>query len=193
MNWQSMTSPSTSLALARSATIALALGSLASAASCMVCNEIACGGGFEWQATPEDDTPVVPGAYRLAIELDDVLYEFDCTITERARESECVGPADESADEFEIDIEMLSRQTTEEWDRDAPVGSIMVNAWAFEGEDDRSTRGPRDIHIVLERDGATLVDVPYAIEYDRDEDFFGNERCGFCDQLESRTKLWSEG
>lgn len=185
-----MSSSSTPFALVRAAALAFALGTTVSAASCMICNDIGCGGGFEWSTQPIDEGVIAPGEYQVAIELDDVLYEFDCTLTEMARESECFGPADEDADEFEIDIHIQSRQTTDEWNRDAPVGGIDVRAWAFEGKDERSTRGPRDVHILIERDGAVLVDVPYDIEYDRDEDFYGNERCGYCDQLESRETVW---
>ena len=84
--------------------------------------------------------------------------------TEMARTSECVGPTDEDADEFEVRIDLLSRQTSDEWDPDAPVGGFAVDAWTFEGEDEQSTRGPRDVHILIESDGAVFVDVPYVIE-----------------------------
>jgi hypothetical protein len=187
-----MTSPSTRLALVPAAAIALVVAGTFTA-GCMMCKDIACSGGFEWEATPADGVAVAPGAYHVAIELDDVLYEFDCTITERARESECIGPADENADEFEVAIDLQSRQTSEEWDPDAPVGSISVDALALEGDDERTTRGPRDVLIVLDRDGTELVEVGYDIEYERDEDFYGDERCGFCDLLEAREVVWSEG
>jgi hypothetical protein len=178
-------------ALLRVTAIGFALGSVLAPVGCLFCTDIACSGGFAWDAKPADDGVVAPGSYRFAIELDDGMYTIECTVAERARESECVGPSAEDADEFELDIELVSRQTSDEWDRDAPVGGFVVRAWASEGEDERSTRGPQAVHIDLERDGDLLVDSTYDIDYERDEDFYGNERCGFCDLQESRVATWS--
>jgi hypothetical protein len=174
-----------------SALCVLALGSTIAAASCMICNDIGCGGGLEWEASPRDGGAMMPGSYRLVLELDEGSYHFDCTVTERARDSECIARADND-DEFELSIDLPSYQATDEWDRDAPAASFVVEAWAFEGEEERSTRGPRDVHIVLDRDGETLVDASYDIAYERDEDFYGNERCGFCDLQEQREIQWVE-
>lgn len=184
--------PLSTLAPLRVALVALALGTTANAAGCLVCNDIGCAGGLEWKAQPLEGGAMPLGEYRLAIELDDGTYDFDCSIVLRSRESECV-PADDNDDEFELTIEVSSYQSSEEWDRDAPPGSFLVRAWVFEGKDDRSTRGPRDVHVVLERDGDELVDAVYDIDYERDEDFAGSKRCGFCDELESRAADWVEG
>ncbi|HWB73332.1 MAG TPA: hypothetical protein VG755_00225 [Nannocystaceae bacterium] len=174
------------------ALLALALGGTITTVSCVMCNDIGCIGGLEWEASPLEGGAMMPGSYDLVLELDGGSYHFDCTVTELARESECSGPADDDDDEFELSIDLTSYQTTEEWDRDAPAGKLLVQVWAFEGDEQRSTRGPRDVHIVLARDDRMLVDTTYDIDYERDEDFYGDEKCGFCDLQEQRANHWVE-
>jgi hypothetical protein len=169
------------------ATLVAAAATITSA-SCLMCNEVGCLGGLGWEARPFEGGAVRAGDYSLAIDLDGSSYEFDCTVSERARNSVCVGPhADD--DRFEVFVEFIPQHEGEQWDDDAPVGSIVVEASALEGD---STRGPRDVHIVLARDDVTLLDASYDITYERDEDFFGDERCGFCDLQQKRSTTWGE-
>lgn len=181
-----------SIAPLRFAVAVLALAATITAASCVMCNDIGCIGGLQWEARPLEGGAMVPGSYALVLELDDGSYHFDCTVTELARESECIRSADDDDDEFDLMIHVSSYQATQEWNRDAPAAGFAVQVWAFEGDEDRSIRGPRDVHIVLARDDRMLVDTTYDIHYERDEDFYGDERCGFCDLQEQRENHWVE-
>jgi hypothetical protein len=96
----------------------------------------------------------------------------------------------EGDDEFEVSVDLLSRQKVDDWDPQAPIGTFSVRALAFEGREDRSVRGPRGVRIELADANGTMVEVEYEIEYDRDEDFYGDERCGFCEHAQSRTSAW---
>jgi hypothetical protein len=154
-------------------------------ASCLMCNEIACIGGLEWEARPFDRGTMKPGIYSLALELDSGSYHFDCTVSPSANGSACSGPADGDDDEFEVSVDLVS-------DRQGPVSAIVVDASALEGDEQRSTRGPRDVHVVLEREGVTLIDARYDIAYQRDDDFFGDERCGACDLQQKRSTTWAD-
>jgi hypothetical protein len=47
------------------------------------------------------------------------------------------------------------------------------------------------VEITMTLDGRTLIDDAFAPEYARDEEFWGDERCGYCDEREDRTSQWT--
>jgi hypothetical protein len=49
-----------------------------------------------------------------------------------------------------------------------------------------------DWSSVVLHDGQPLLDESYELAYQRDDDFRGNERCGFCDELESREATFTQ-
>lgn len=182
-------SPSSSRSRVRLRAIAagLALSSLAAAGpACLACNEIACGGGLEWTARTEGNVGLLPGLYELDITLEGSSYTVECTVVDTWRDSECGEPMQVAGDvDFTLMLD-LSQVESEDWNPDGPVGGFYLDAADRSDSDDTasSTRGPTEVQIVVLHDGQPLLDESYALTYERDEEFRGDERCGYCDERE---------
>ena len=167
----------------------LSLASLAAAGpACMACNDIACGGGFEWTARTEPGVALLPGAYALEITLEGSIYEVECTVAESVRQSEC-GELVKTSGDADFDVSFDVSQLDEvDWNPDGPAGGFYLTAADHTDADGdfSATRGPTEVHVVVRRDAQPLLDESYDITYERDDAFRGNERCGYCDELELR-------
>lgn len=93
----------------------------------------------------------------------------------------------EGSVDFELMVD-ISQIDPDEWSPDGPVGGFWL--FAFDDSDSTdvasSTRGPTEARLVVEHDGQPLLDESYEVTYTRSDDFRGDERCGYCDSLESR-------
>jgi hypothetical protein len=149
---------------------------------CLFCTEEGCAGGFAWEARPRDGMGLQPGLYEVEIVLDDDSFTTTCTIADTYGDSECTF-IDEGEWFVSFDLQQLDRN---EWMPEDPPGGFDLRASQMV-EDGRksSTRGPARVEIEITRDGANVITTAYDVEYVRDEDFWGDERCGFCD-LEQR-------
>ena len=159
------------MAWVRHGLTAAALAVLATAAGCLACNDIGCSGGLTWTAATEDQMPLRPGEYQLEIDLEGDRFTIACTVT---------GADDDRCEEA------MRVSGARDFFVSASVGS--VSTWAGPGfgmtllaseNVEQGVRGPTDVALTLRRDGAVVLEESYAVAYERDEDFFGDERCGF--------------
>lgn len=182
---------------ARHLAIVAGLAALVGGVRCIVpCNEVGCDGGFEWSANPADGTTIVPGAYRLDIVLEGTHHQILCTIAAGLRDSECGEATVLDGDgDFALFVNLVPRQAGDTWDPDAPVESLRLTM-ADHGDwddDDRSqsVRGPTEIDITLSLGARVLLEAEFTPRYERDEDFWGDRRCGFCDLREDGASRWT--
>jgi hypothetical protein len=159
------------------------------------CNDIACDGGFEWLAAPAAGALIPPGEYVLEIVVEGTPHEIVCTIAAGLQESECsqaVTPDGES--DFDLYVDLGSRHESEIWNPDAPIESIRMSIADNTDRDDedrtQSIRGPEEIEITVTLGDRVLVEQSFAPEYVRDEDFWGDERCGYCDERSNGASTW---
>lgn len=175
--------------------ILLATGvSAAALPACLACNDIGCGGGFEWEAHADDGSALVPGTYVATITLEQSVYEVTCEIAATFGESDCTEPEQlEGSVEYIVDLSMLQTDP-DEWDPDSPVGGLSLYALdRSQSRDDESysaNRGPRLVEIEVVRGDTVLIDEHYDVTYERDDDYRGDPRCGYCDILEERSATW---
>ena len=134
-----------------------------------------------------------PGAYTFDITLESSSYTIECTLTEKVGESECGEPNKVSGDvDFDLSFD-VSQLDPDEWNPDGPAGGFHLHA--AEHTDDgteSSTRGPTEVQIDVFHDGAPLLSESYEITYERNDAFRGDERCGFCDELETREASFTQ-
>jgi hypothetical protein len=173
----------------RAVAAGLALSSLAAAGpACLACDSIACGGGLEWSAHTGGSVGLLPGTYAFDITLEGSSYSAECTVAPSVGQSECSEPTKVDGDgDFTVTLD-LSQLDLNEWNPEGPTGGFYLSAADRSDSDDvsSSTRGPTEVRIVVLHDDQPLLDESYDITYDRDEAFRGNERCGYCDNLEMR-------
>lgn len=171
------------------AVLALSL-SAATAAGCQVCNDIGCAGGFEWNAETADGSGLAPGTYAFDITLDGTRYAIDCTLADTVGESDCSEPTRVEGDgDFDVYIDLS--HTGNDWSPDAPADGFYLRAADHSGSaadgSYSETRGPKDVRVAVQLDGLPFFEVEYQVTYVRDDDYRGDESCGYCDELEVRT------
>jgi hypothetical protein len=176
--------------VARALLVLSALAGVASGASCVACNDIGCDAGLVWTGSPIDGSTFVPGDYLVTLVVEEATYELTCTVaTTGHRDSECTS----TDGDFEVFADFTPRQSGDEWDPNAPLESLTITMFdddVTDSDRDRSMRGPAEVAITVAYADRTLVDDQFAPEYRRDEEFWGDERCGFCDERVDVTSEW---
>jgi hypothetical protein len=161
---------------------------------CLACNDIGCGGGFSWTARAADGAALAPGAYTLTILLEESRYALTCTVTDMVGGSDCTMPeAVEGDGTFTVDVS-LAHANDHDWTPELPAGGFYLRAADYsDSSDDGSytgVRGPTRVEIDITRDDQPFLSETYDVEYQRDDDFRGDERCGYCDSEEQREASW---
>lgn len=179
----------------RLALILLPIGALGVALpACLACNDIGCGGGFEWNANAEDGSALEPGTYEVTLTLEDNTYEVTCEIAEAMKDSDCTSPVQSEGDVlFSITFD-INQHDPGDWNPDSPVGSFYLSAVDTSGSDPKGgyseNRGPTFVAIEISSEAGPLLDESYDVTYVRDDDYRGDPRCGFCDEVEEREATW---
>lgn len=161
---------------------------------CVYCNASGCAGGFEWTARGEGDVPLAPGDYAVTIELETSTYVLTCTVAGSISASHCTSP---SMVDGEVDFYVSFGLSTfsDDWDPSAAVAGFHLSASDTSDSDSdgqsSTIRGPEVVEIVVSSAEGPLVDVMYEVSYTRDDDYWGDERCGYCDLAEARSAVWS--
>lgn len=161
-----------------------------------LCNDIDCSGGLAWTAAPSDGTTLVPGEYRLDLVVEGTPHEIVCTIAAGLRDSECTDPVTPTGDSpFYVSVDLTPRQTGDTWDPDAPVEALRVRIADQSDVDDddrtQSIRGPAKIEITLTLASRVLLDESFVPEYVRNEEFWGDAECGYCDEEVQDASSWA--
>lgn len=148
------------------------------------CFDNECSGVFGWYAQGEGGGALMPGTYAFEADLDGTLVGFSCVIADTLGGSECDTPVVLEGDgDFELRIDLYAVMEGYQ-DPNDQVGRITFSA----SEDvEGGVTGPAAVQITATRDGQPVVDVTYDVTYERDETYHGDERCGFCDQTDTRT------
>lgn len=166
-------------------------GSVLSA--CVACNDIACEGGFRWNGTSEGEEALPLGEYQIKIEAEDSVIRYTCDIEATLEATICAGPwLIEGEDVFTVRIDVLPSSDADA--PDAAVGfEVSVVDYGDSDDDDnyREQRGPEEVTLTLEYGGALLIEESYSPDYVHNTNFWGDPRCGFCDELESRSETFT--
>ena len=154
---------------------------------CLACNEPGCDGGFEWNAAPADEAPVAAGHYRFEITLEEDTFVVECDIAETYGDSDCGEPEGDADWNLSLSFGQVD---PDNWDPQDAVSDFYLRASDTSGSDAdgsyNETRGPTSVSIAVTRDDEALADVDYELMYQRDDQFYGDERCGFCESREVR-------
>lgn len=157
----------------------------------ITCTTNECVGGLQWTATTQDGQPLLPGEYSLQVQLEgDDRFTIECAVADDGT-AQCDEPVHADGDrDFHVGIEWFGEHTVHP-DPMTAVTSYGVRVTARELVDD-GVRGPTTATLTLSRDDVVVLEDEYSLEYDRDEEFHGDERCGFCDLSQSRETTWTQ-
>ena len=160
------------------------------AQGCLACNEPGCAGGFSWYANPAAGEAVAPGTYSFDVVVEEDRYQIECQIADTFGNSDCKPPV-HAAGSVDYNISFSFGQLDpENWNPDDGVSGFDMRISDTTGSDSsgsyNETRGPEQVAITATLEGTPLFDVDYELEYERDENYYGDERCGFCDSSEVR-------
>lgn len=132
-----------------------------------------CEGGFEWRGTASGGLPA--GTYAFSVELDGAGFGFDCRVDSAGGECD-EATSFESDDDFELDAYVDSDGA---WLGSGP-GIIVLKA----SRRGSGSPGPESVHIVATRDGETIVDTQYTLEYEAGQ--ATSDACDACEPQETR-------
>lgn len=126
------------------------------------------------------------GNYELLINLEGGEYNIQCAILAEARNSFCSGlsGAKPSGRIFELSVNIDSLQLSETWDEMAPALGFTIVAWGRGEAEDPDGKGvfvPKNVSVVLNFNNITIADGQFEPKIERDDAFYGDERCGFCE------------
>jgi hypothetical protein len=149
---------------------------------CVTCNSIACASGLQWVAEPEDGSPLAAGDYQLSVTLDGTTYEVTCTVAEPdVGPSECtVAPAN---GRFAVEVWLNS-------DNDGVVRGFYLYAVDSSATARTGGLGPETVEITASFAGTPLFAVDHEVEYEVQENYWGDPRCGACEMQESYFYAW---
>lgn len=163
--------------------------------ACLACNDIGCAGGFEWTARADTASALAPGSYDVTIMLEDDRYTLTCEVADTFGDSDCTEPAHvDGGVDYNVTFSITQLDETE-WDPQQPVGGFYLAAVDTTDSDAdgsfSANRGPTEVTIEISGEDGTLIDEAYTVEYQRDDDYRGDPRCGYCDSTEERMATWS--
>jgi len=155
------------------------------------CTDNECVGGLHWIATTADELPLVAGEYTLELELEDNRFTIACSVAEDGA-AQCDEAVQISGDRnFQVDVQWFGEHTTNIDGMGTTLTRHGIDVSTREHVD-LGVRGPTHVGLTLDRDGEILLEEAYAPMYERDPNYHGDERCGFCDSAESRESTWSQ-
>jgi hypothetical protein len=151
-----------------------------------------CVGGLAWTAATEDGQPLLAGEYSLQVELEgDDRFTIACSVADDGT-AECDEPVQADGDrDFRVGVAWFGEHTVHTDGMGTTVTTHGIAVTARE-QVDGGVRGPTTAVLTLSRDGAVVLEDEYSLEYERDEEYHGDERCGFCDLSEERETTWMQ-
>lgn len=155
------------------------------------CTDNECVGGLEWTATTQGGQSLLPGDYWLQVELEGGdRFTIECAVADDGT-AQCDAPIQtDGARDFRVGVEWFGENTVHA-DPMTTVTTYGIRVTARERVDG-GIRGPTTAVLTLSHDGAVLIEDEYSLEYDRDERYHGDERCGFCDLTQVRETTWTQ-
>lgn len=155
------------------------------------CYDNECVGGLEWTATTADEMALRPGPYELRLDLEGDELTVACTVADDGTGS-CGEPIQTTGDrDFRVRVVWFGEMTATVDGMGSMVtrhGIAIIANEHVEG----GTRGPTDVSLALYHEGAVVIEESYALDYERDETYHGDERCGFCDSTETRSSTFTQ-
>ncbi len=163
--------------------------------SCVVtCNDNGCEGSLSWTATTADEMPMVAGEYTLEVELEGDRFSIDCSVADDGS-GQCGSPVQTAGDRnFELRVDWFGEHTFTMGQMDGTNTMVTqhgIHLMVVEHVE-KGVRGPSTVMLTLARGPEVVLEDGHALEYERDETFHGDERCGFCDLPQSRETTFSQ-
>lgn len=194
-SWDTITSmPSARSGIALACGLALGVADVACTLGTVTCFSNQCVGGLAWTATTEDGQPMLPGDYTLELDLEGDRITFECTMADDGT-SQCAVPNRMAGDrDFRVDIHWFGEHTFTMGEPDGTSTMVTEHGIDLTAQEqvDGGIRGPTEVSITMRHEGEIVLETAYSLTYDRDEEYHGDERCGFCDSTETRETTWAQ-
>ncbi len=148
------------------------------------CTDEGCLGGFSLTMQMPDNARLPIGEYAISVRVEEDTVQYTCTVAETYEDSKCDDPKLEQSylsHALSIHMDYPEEEDGENlWDPTQPPVSFELGVVYIEG---RSMRGPESISISIELNETAFGQGDYTPVYERDNSYWGNEHCGFCEEL----------
>jgi hypothetical protein len=150
---------------------------------CLNCNSIACVGGFELNVSMSDGDALPEGEYLVHLVVETSEFDVHCQVTNSVETSNCEEIT--SPDGWNIGLYTIPYSV------DGPGPPTGFRLGAVDESDSHgrfdAMRGPDHVGVTFDLNGGILGEGEFDPEYEHRDDFYGDERCGYCDKLVSET------
>lgn len=155
---------------------------------CLNCDTIECGGGFRLHVMMSDNGELPEGDYVVSVGVEDEIFDISCNIAESLPNSKCVYVEEQEARMVAIDqngwMILLYLSGTQK-----PDGFDLHIENRSDSKDRFSAvRGPEFVTITVSMNNAVLGEGEFFPKYNHDEDYYGDERCGYCDIMQNENE-----
>ncbi|MBN2803441.1 MAG: hypothetical protein JXR91_10125 [Deltaproteobacteria bacterium] len=124
------------------------------------------------------------GEYSLDFKIDQHSLTVICPVEQEIRWARCTITGD-VPDELGLSCNMRLIAIDPNDSQSAATGGIVCNTEYY--DDSLSVRGPENVTIVVKREGKVIGSGEYEPEYTRNNNYWGDEECGYCESLVSET------
>ena len=161
--------------------------------ACLMCEDQGCEGGFILSAAPLNGEALPVGAYRLMVSVESQEFEVQCTVNEDADTSFCEHNPD-LPKEWNYVFSVHSTNILPEDNSSASIATqFHVSIYHIEESKiknniyETSYTGPSHVTLRIEFNGTTIGNSDFSPSYTRDNDYRGDDRCGYCDTSNAET------
>jgi hypothetical protein len=151
---------------------------------------IGCTGGFELYVATEDGTSITEGEYTFNFNVEGEEFEIVCS-TDPADNINYWAELSNIPDDLSLlPIPEFVDLSPEKNGSDVHlIGFYFKISYHEPGEVDNSysVRGPESVSVKVEFEGNVIAQEDYLPEYERDNDYFGDPKCGYCDSAVEET------
>lgn len=168
----------------------LLMVTLFSCISCHNCNLIGCTGGFELYVTTEDGTSITEGEYTVTFNVEDDNFKVVCSTDPADNINYCAEFSNIPDNLSLLPIPEFADLSPEKNGSDMHMVGFLFKIVYFENseyEEGESVRGPTSVSVKVEFEGNVIAQADYSPEYERDNDYFGDPKCGYCDSAVEET------
>lgn len=145
------------------------------------CYDIGCVGGFRLKASYKDNSPLTKGEYIVHLTVEKYKFDVKCEITDLSEKIAC--EFIKNMPEDWLILVMMNSEYVDDIKKGYTEIYISIADASDSHGDFSAITGPDFVQINIENSGKIIGEGTYHPEYDRDYDYFGDERCGYCDSL----------
>lgn len=149
---------------------------------CVRCNDIGCPyGGFGVTATMAGGNAYSKGEYTVHLVVEEHEFDIYCQVTNTYETSQCDDGQIASPSGWKYTLKLLTGLTDGDIEHPDPAKPVIGIRFFAAHETNSGRRGPTSLDVQIQLADIILIENSYSPQYERDNDYYGDEDCGYCE------------